>query len=73
MKRLIGLYSPPHGHWVGDGFPVRSLFSYNNQGQHLSPFLLLDHAGPARFEPTTAKRKRLAKTCGRLMRWGRGA
>ncbi len=55
MKRLIGVYSAPRGHWVGDGFPVRSLFSYNNQGQHLSPFLLLDYAGPAEFRPTTAK------------------
>jgi redox-sensitive bicupin YhaK (pirin superfamily) len=55
MKRLIGVYSAPRGHWVGDGFPVRSLFSYNNQGRHLSPFLLLDHAGPAEFKPTTAK------------------
>ena len=55
MKRLIGVYSAPRGHWVGDGFPVRSLFSYNNQGKHLSPFLLLDYAGPAEFKPTTAK------------------
>ncbi len=55
MKRLIGVYSAPRGHWVGDGFPVRSLFSYNNQGQHLSPFLLLDYAGPAEFKPTSEK------------------
>jgi quercetin 2,3-dioxygenase len=55
MKRLIGVYSAPRGHWVGDGFPVRSLFGYDNQGQHLSPFLLLDYAGPAEFKPTTAK------------------
>lgn len=55
MKKLIGVYSAPRGHWVGDGFPVRSLFSYNNQGRNLSPFLLLDYAGPAEFKPTTAK------------------
>lgn len=56
MRKVIGVYSAPRPHWVGDGFPVRSLFSYNSQGQHLSPFLLLDYAGPYRFEPTEAKR-----------------
>ena len=56
MKKLIGVYDAPRGHWVGDGFPVRSLFSYNGLGQQLSPFLLLDHAGPMEFTPTTAKR-----------------
>ncbi|HEY3439669.1 MAG TPA: pirin family protein [Paludibaculum sp.] len=49
MKKVIGVYSNPHMHWVGDGFPVRSLFTYNNQGKALSPFLLLDYAGPAEF------------------------
>jgi redox-sensitive bicupin YhaK (pirin superfamily) len=41
---------------VGDGFPVRSLFSYDNLGQHLSPFLLLDYAGPAEFAPAARPR-----------------
>lgn len=56
MKQLIGIHDAPRGHWVGDGFPVRSLFSYNGVGQQLSPFLLLDHAGPMEFTPTTARR-----------------
>jgi len=56
MKKVMGVHDAPKGHWVGDGFPVRSLFSYNGLGQELSPFLLLDHAGPAEFTPTTAKR-----------------
>ena len=56
MKKVLGIFSAPKGHWVGDGFPVRSLFSYNEQGNDLSPFLLLDYAGPARFEPTTRPR-----------------
>ncbi|RAO74847.1 pirin family protein [Dyella jiangningensis] len=51
MKKVLGLYSAPHGHWVGDGFPVRSLFSYDSHGEHLSPFLLLDYAGPLHFKP----------------------
>jgi redox-sensitive bicupin YhaK (pirin superfamily) len=36
---------------VGDGFPVRSLFSYDRFGQNISPFLLLDYAGPTNFTP----------------------
>ena len=42
-------------HWVGDGFPVYNLFSYDHLGQSISPFLLLDYAAPYRFEPTTAQ------------------
>ena len=49
MKRISDVYNAPAQHWVGDGFPVRSLFSYNNHGRQLSPFLLLDHAGPHQF------------------------
>lgn len=56
MKNIIGLYTSPRSHWVGDGFPVRTLFSYDNLGQHISPFLLLDHAAPTEFAPTTERR-----------------
>ncbi|QOW23845.1 pirin family protein [Lysobacter sp. H23M47] len=56
MKKVLGIYSAPRPHWVGDGFPVRSLFSYQGLGQHLSPFLLLDYAGPMRFEPAARPR-----------------
>jgi redox-sensitive bicupin YhaK (pirin superfamily) len=56
MKKILGVYSAPHSHWVGDGFPVRSLFSYDTHGKHLSPFLLLDYAGPARFTPAARAR-----------------
>lgn len=55
-KTILGRYGNDRGHWVGDGFPVRSLFSYNSLGQHISPFLLLDYAGPHYFAPTTARR-----------------
>jgi hypothetical protein len=41
---------------VGDGFPVRSLFSYQNLGRQLSPFLLLDYAGPKEFAPAAQPR-----------------
>ncbi len=56
MKKISGLYSAPRPHWVGDGFPVRSLFSYNTHGRQLSPFLLLDHAGPAEFAAASTPR-----------------
>lgn len=56
MKKTQGIYQAPSAHWVGDGFPVRSLFSYDNLARHISPFLLLDYAGPQPFSPTTARR-----------------
>jgi len=56
IKKVLGRYGNNQRHWVGDGFPVRSLFSYNTLGQHVSPFLLLDYAGPHYFEPTEARR-----------------
>jgi hypothetical protein len=56
MKEILGVHGAPGQHWVGDGFPVRSLFSYGDKGQQLSPFLLLDYAGPALFAPTTHRR-----------------
>ncbi|HTA66111.1 MAG TPA: pirin family protein [Xanthomonadaceae bacterium] len=56
MKKILGMHAAPHGHWVGDGFPVRSLFSYDGLGRQLSPFLLLDYAGPRQFEPAARKR-----------------
>lgn len=56
MKQILGIYSTARPHWVGDGFPVRTLFSYDSLGEHLSPFLLLDHAGPHAFGPSTVRR-----------------
>ncbi|HAN57189.1 MAG TPA: quercetin 2,3-dioxygenase, partial [Betaproteobacteria bacterium] len=47
MKNILGVHSTPKSHWVGDGFPVRSLFTYQSHGKQASPFLLLDYAGPA--------------------------
>jgi redox-sensitive bicupin YhaK (pirin superfamily) len=56
MKTLLGITPTPAPHWVGDGFPVRSLFSYDGLGREASPFLLLDHAGPAQFAPAPRPR-----------------
>ncbi|WP_408097718.1 pirin family protein [Peredibacter sp. HCB2-198] len=52
MKKLLFTQKSDYPHWVGDGFPVRSLFSYNDLGKDISPFLLLDYAGPTEFPPT---------------------
>ncbi|HEY2050724.1 MAG TPA: pirin family protein [Caulobacteraceae bacterium] len=56
MKKMLGRYGNDSGHWVGDGFPVRSLFSYDGLGQEISPFLLLDFAGPYEFAATAKRR-----------------
>ena len=55
IKKLRSVQRSPGGHWVGDGFPVRTLFAYPSLGTVLSPFLLLDYAGPTEFPPTTER------------------
>jgi len=56
MRQILGIYSAPRPHWVGDGFPVRTMLSHHDQGAHISPFIMLDYAGPAKFEPTAKRR-----------------
>ena len=56
MRQIVGIYSAPRPHWVGDGFHVQTMISHDAQGQHASPFVMLDYAGPTRFEPTTRRR-----------------
>ena len=55
MSRIVHKLAAPTGHWIGDGFPVRSRLSPGLSAS-ISPFLLLDHAGPADFEPTNKRR-----------------
>ncbi len=55
MKRWTQTVRNVPQHWVGDGFPVRSLFSYL-EGEKFDPFLLLDYAAPQAFPPATKKR-----------------
>jgi hypothetical protein len=52
MKELTGIYQPGSRHMVGDGFPVRNLFPSNELDCEVSPFLMLDYAGPQYFTPT---------------------
>lgn len=57
MRAILGIHDAPPPHWVGDGFPVRSIFSYDGLGrEELSPFLMLDYAAPRRFEPAPRRR-----------------
>ena len=51
MKKLSFIQRNNQRHWVGDGFPVRSIFSYNDRAAEFSPFLLLDYAGLRHFHP----------------------
>jgi redox-sensitive bicupin YhaK (pirin superfamily) len=54
QKKVMGIHNAGSNHWVGDGFPVRNLFPSN--GVEVSPFLMLDYAGPLRFEPSEKRR-----------------
>jgi redox-sensitive bicupin YhaK (pirin superfamily) len=56
MKKVVEVMRSQGGHWVGDGFPVRSLFSYQGDTAAQSPFLLLDYAGPHHFAPAARPR-----------------
>ena len=56
MKKLMSVQGNDRGHWVGDGFPVRTLFFYQDLGKEMSPFLMLDFAGPMQFPATTERR-----------------
>ncbi|MBK8092318.1 MAG: pirin family protein [Verrucomicrobiaceae bacterium] len=56
MKTLHHIHHSSAMHWVGNGFPVRSVFDYNGLGRELSPFLLLDYAAPHTFKPGSERR-----------------
>ena len=49
LKKVQRILRSHGGHWVGNGFPVRTLFAYPDLGQVISPFLMLDYAGPMAF------------------------
>ena len=55
QKKVLGVYGAAGSHWVGDGFPVRTLIP-SAGFTDLSPFLMLDYAGPAHFTPSTRPR-----------------
>jgi len=55
-KRVETILPSPPTHWVGDGFPVSSVISPQSVQSRLSPYVLFDYAGPARFEPSDQPR-----------------
>ena len=38
VKKLRHIQRDVDRHWVGDGFPVRTLFTYSSLGPAISPF-----------------------------------
>jgi redox-sensitive bicupin YhaK (pirin superfamily) len=57
MREVLAVHDAAPPHWVGDGFPVRSVFSYDGLGREaLSPFLMLDYAAPRHFDPAPRRR-----------------
>jgi len=48
----VKVYQPGSQHVVGDGFHVRNLFPSNELDREVSPFIMLDYAGPT-FYPAT--------------------
>lgn len=51
-QQVVKVYPPGSAYMVGDGFPVRNFIPGAGLGERLSPFLLLDYAGPKTFPPT---------------------
>ena len=46
MKKVANVFTAPAKHWVGNGFHVASMFSYNDKDKNLDPFLLMDYNEP---------------------------
>lgn len=55
-KSLRLVHTATGRHWVGDGFPVSTVFAYTDLGRDLNPFVMLDYAAPHVFEPTERRR-----------------
>ena len=56
LKKVVGTFEKGSTHWVGDGFHVRNLFPSNGIGDEISPFLMLDYAGPTVIPAGQAQR-----------------
>jgi len=56
LKSVVETFRPASTHMVGDGFHVRNLFPSNPLGEAISPFLMLDYAGPTNYGPRDPSR-----------------
>ena len=52
LKRVLEIRKAPARHWVGDGFHVHSMFTYEDEARNFSPFLLLDFMAVAKYPPS---------------------
>lgn len=52
-KEIEFVRRPSATHWVGNGFPVESIFSYRDIAKSISPFLLMDYLKPYKFESSS--------------------
>ncbi|WP_121021352.1 pirin family protein [Helicobacter vulpis] len=55
MKQIAGVRDASRKHWVGNGFYVSTMISYNHQHALFDPFLLLDYNEPYHFEAGRAR------------------
>ncbi len=55
-KSVKSIHKAGSSHWVGDGFPVQNFFPSTGLESEVSPFLMLDYAGPKVFDPTNTPR-----------------
>jgi redox-sensitive bicupin YhaK (pirin superfamily) len=55
-RSVAGVFEGSEPHVVGDGFPVQTFFPQLGLDAEISPFLLLDYAGPQAFSPTSKPR-----------------
>ncbi|VTU08667.1 pirin-related protein [Actinobacillus indolicus] len=50
MKKVANVYTAPAKHWVGNGFHVQSMFTYNDTDKNLDPFLMMDYNPSRHFD-----------------------
>jgi len=55
VKTVVETVQAPPKHWVGNGFHVHSMFSYDDSPELLSPFLLLDYIAAEEFPPSSGE------------------
>ncbi len=51
-RNVEKVFSPPHFHWVGDGFKVNNYIPGVLSMQRMNPFIMLDYNSPHHFEAT---------------------
>ena len=56
MKKVLSIHRGGERHWVGDGFPVRTVFQLSGSGQRADPVPAAGPRRPGDFEPTSKER-----------------